>query len=92
MVEGESIILLTLVKQASTAQRFSQRPHRREKNAQRRTHISVCLVAPALRDAKPSIRAIDWSDVRVAESDVDSTPFHPEPGRARRQRRRVLRG
>ena len=28
----------------------------------------------------------------MAESDVDSTPFHPEPGRARRQRRRVLRG
>jgi hypothetical protein len=35
---------------------------------------------------------VGWPDVRVAESDVDSTPFHPEPGRARHQRRRVLRG
>src|SRR5918911_5194486 len=30
--------------------------------------------------------------VRVAESGADSTPSHPEPGRARRQRRKVLRG
>jgi hypothetical protein len=39
-----------------------------------------------------ALSPVPWQDVRVAESDVDSTPFHPEPGRARRQRRRVLRG
>ena len=37
-------------------------------------------------------RVVGALGVRVVESGVDSTPSHPEPGRARRQRRRVLRG
>jgi hypothetical protein len=38
------------------------------------------------------LRPVGGSGVRVAASGADSTPSHPEPGRARRQRRKVLRG
>jgi hypothetical protein len=92
MVEGESITLFALVSQASTAQVNSTAP---ERHTNELTHIR-CASNNALaerRRCKPgSDDKVIWRDVRVAESDVDSTPFHPEPGRARRQRRRVLRG
>jgi hypothetical protein len=101
MVEGESVSLTGPGEsgQHSTVWLKKSDTGRLEDTQGTDTHQRVTLNALALREDARRDEAmhlmwlmVDWRDVRVAESDVDSTPFHPEPGRARRQRRRVLRG
>ena len=102
MVEGGSIFpVRDLDSQASTAKRQTSASVVTYRHT---THTRVCLRVTLVYsklitgDQVVSVSPpgnsppVGWPDVRVAESDVDSTPFHPEPGRARRQRRRVLRG